>query len=76
MLSIEDDAEDVQHTGSIGCNYYNVDGAQSKRGGAKNIPCIFCGTSLAGRSSSRAFAHILGRAVLKQMRANVGALYQ
>ena len=73
VLSVEDDAEDVEHTGSIIWNYYKVDGAQSKRGGAKNITCIFCDTSLTGCSSSRAFAHILGRAVLAQKKANVGA---
>ena len=34
--------------GLIIWNYYKVDGAQSKRGGAKYIPCIsgFCDTSL------------------------------
>ena len=50
-----------------------MDGAQSKRGGAKNITCIFCDTSLTGCSSSRAFAHILGGAALAQKRPNVGA---
>ena len=73
VLSVEDDAEDVENTGSIIWNYYKIDGAQSKRGGAKNIRCIFCDTYLTGCSSSRAFAHILGRAVLAQKKANVGA---
>ena len=72
VLSIEDDAKVVEHAGSIIWNQ-NVDGAQSKRGGAKNATCIFCDTSLTGCSSSRAFAHILGRAVLAQKKANVGA---
>ena len=30
VLSVEDDAEVVEHTGSIIWNYYKVDGAQSK----------------------------------------------
>ena len=51
VLSVEDDAEVVEHRGSIVWNY-NVDGAQSKRGGAKNITCIFCDTSFTGCSSS------------------------
>ena len=37
VLSIEDDAEDVESKGSDIWHYYQVDGAQSKRGGAKNI---------------------------------------
>ena len=48
-------------------------GAQSNQGGAKNIRCIFCDTSLTGCSSSWAFAHILGRAVLAQKKANIAA---
>ena len=35
--------------------------------------CTFCDTVFTGCSSSRAFAHILGRAVLGQKRASVGA---
>ena len=71
VLSVEDDAEDVEHTGSIIWNYYNGD--QSKWAGAKNIRYIFCDTYLTGCSSSRTFAHILGRAFLAQKTANVGA---
>jgi hypothetical protein len=38
VLSVEEpDAEEAEHTGSIIWNYYKVDGAQSKLGGAKNI---------------------------------------
>ena len=73
---VEDNAEDVEHTGSITWNYCKVDGAQSERGGAspaRNITCTFCDTSLTGCSSSRAFAHVLGKAVLAQKKANVGA---
>ena len=61
VLSAEYDAEHVEKAGSNIRNYYKVDGAQSKRGGAKNIKCIFCDTSLAGR------------AFLVQKKANVGA---
>jgi hypothetical protein len=64
--------EDVEQTGTF-WNYYQIDGVQSKRGGAKNITCTFCDTTFAGCSSTRAFAHILGRAVLGQKRSNVGA---
>ena len=39
-----------------------VDNAQSKQGGAKNIRCIFCNTFLTGR-----------RAVLVQKKAHVGS---
>ncbi len=48
-----------------------VDGVQSKKGGAKNVTCIFCDTFFVGCSSSRAFAHILGRSVLDQKKSNV-----
>ena len=61
VLSVEDYAEDVENTGSNIWNYYKVDGAQSKLGGTKNIRCIFCDSSLTGRT------------VLAQKRANVGA---
>ena len=40
---------------------------------AKNVRCTFCDAAFSRCSSSRAFAHILGRAVLGQKRANVGA---
>jgi hypothetical protein len=53
-------------TGSIIWNYYKIDGAQSKQGGAKNAMCTFCDSSFTGCSTSLAFAHILGRAVLSQ----------
>ena len=64
VLSVEDYAKDVENTGSNIWNYYKVDGAQSKWGGAKNIRCIFCDTLLTGPG---------GRAVLAQKKANVGA---
>jgi hypothetical protein len=67
------DAPDVEQTGSIIWNYYKVDGAQSKQGGAKNAMCTFCDSSFTGCSAFRAFAHILGRAVLGQKKANIGA---
>jgi len=66
------DADAVQ-TGPIIRNYYESDGVQSRRGGAKNITCTFCDTPFTGCSSSRAYAHILGRAVLGQTRPNIGA---
>ena len=65
--------EDVEQTGTSIWNHYQIDGVQSKRGGAKNITCTFCDTTFAGCSSTRTFAHILGRAVLGQKRSNVGA---
>ena len=65
--------EDIEQTGSIIWKYYKIDGAQSKRGGAKNVTCTFCDTVFTGCSSSQAFAHILGRAVLGKQRSNVGA---
>ena len=48
VLSVEDDPKDVEDSGLIIWNYYKVDGAQSKQGGAKYTPCIsgFCDTSL------------------------------
>jgi hypothetical protein len=64
--------EDVEQTGTSIWNYYKIDGVQSKRGGAKNITCTFCDTTFTGCSSTRAFGHILGRAVLGQKRSNVG----
>ena len=42
VLSVVDYAEHVENTGSNIRNYYKVDGAQSKQGGAKNIRCIIC----------------------------------
>ena len=64
---------DIEQTGTIIWNYYKIDGAQSRGGGAKNITCTFCDTSFTGCASTRAFAHILGRAVLGQKRSNIGA---
>ena len=75
VLLVAQDAEDIEATGSIVWNYYKIDGVQSKRGGAKprNVQCTFCDAAFSRCSSSRAFAHILGRAVLGQTRAIVGA---
>ncbi len=66
--------EDVEKTGSLIWNFYKIDGVQSNWGGEKNITCTFssCDTSFTGCSSTRAFAHILGRAVSGQKRPNVG----
>ena len=50
-----------------------MDGAQSKRCGAKNAMCAFCDSSFTGCSTSQAFAHLLGRAVLGQKIANIGS---
>jgi hypothetical protein len=33
--------EDVEQTGTSIWNHYQIDGVQSKRGGAKNITCTF-----------------------------------
>ena len=63
---------DVKQTGTFIWNYY-IDGAHSKRGRAKNITCTFCDTAFTGCSSSRAFAHIIGTAVLGQERSNIEA---
>ena len=62
VFSVEDNVTDVENTGSNIWNYYNIDDAQSKRGGTKNIRCIFCDTSLTEGSN-----------VLAQKKANVGA---
>jgi hypothetical protein len=50
-----------------------MDGAQSKRGCAENAMCAFCDSSFTCCSTSRAFAHLLGRAVLGQKLANIGS---
>ena len=77
LSSQDPDADaDVVQTGPIIWNYYKCDGVQSSRGGAKNITCTSCVTSFTGCSSSRAYAHILGRAVLGQKRPNIGACIQ
>ena len=68
-----DREDEDEPTGSIVWNYFKIDGVQSKRGGAKNVKCIFCDSDLIGCRSSRAFAHILGRPVLDQKKANVKA---
>ncbi len=59
------DVEQTQTTGSIIWNHDEIDGVQSKRGGAKNITYTFCDTAFTG--CSQAFA------VLGEMRLNVGA---
>jgi hypothetical protein len=67
----EREDEDIEPTGPIIWNYFKVSGVQSKSGGAKNVTCNFCDTVFVGCSSSRAFAHILGRPVLGQKKSNV-----
>jgi hypothetical protein len=70
---VEDSArevEDIEPKGPIIWNYFKVAGVQSKSGGAKNVTCNFCDTVFVGCSSSRAFAHILGRPVLGQKKSN------
>ena len=57
----EREDEDIELTGPIIWNYFKVAGVQSKSGGAKNVTCNFGDTVFVGCSSSRAFAHILGR---------------
>ena len=52
-------------------NYFKIAGSHSKHGGAKNATCIFCDNFCSGCSSSRAMAHILGRPVPEQSKANV-----
>ncbi len=63
---------DVEQTGSIIWNYCKFNGVNSTQGGATNITCTVCETTFAECSSSRAFAHILGWAVLRQKRLNIG----
>ncbi len=60
---LEQEDEDGLQKGSIIWNYFKISGVQSKRAGAKNAACIFCVTDVTGCSTSRAFAHILGRPV-------------
>ena len=71
----EREDEDIELTGPIIWNYFKVAGVQSKKGGAKNVTCNFCDTVFVqvGCSSSRAFAHILGRPVLGQKKSNAKA---
>jgi hypothetical protein len=66
----EQEDEDCVQTGSIIWKCYKVDGVQSKKDGEKKVTCIFCDTVFVGCSSSRAFAHILGRSVLEQEKSN------
>ncbi len=66
------DTPDIKQAGPIIWNYYKMDGAQSKRGCAKNAMCAFRDSSFTG-CTSRAFAHLLGRAVLGQKIANIGS---
>ena len=73
VQDLERDDGDIQPRGSIIWNYFKIDGVQSKKGGAKNVTCIFCDHVLIGCSSSRAFAHILGRPVLDQRKSNLKA---
>ncbi len=61
----------VEQTGLIIFNYNKVDGIQSKRGGVKNITCTFCYAAFTG--CSQAFAHILGKAVIRPKQSNIGA---
>ena len=71
-LSSQDPDADgyVEQTGLIILNYNKADGIQSKRGGVKNITCTFCDAAFTG--CSRAFAHILGNAVIGPKRLNIG----
>ena len=74
VLEIEEsneDTDDIDQAGPIIWTYYKIDGYQSRRGGSKNVTCLFCDNNFTGCSTTRAFAHILGRAVLGQKRANV-----
>ena len=64
-LSVEDNAEDVENTGTNTWNYYKIDGAQSKLPGTKNIRCIFCDTFLTE-----------GRAVLVQKKQMLDLVFQ
>ena len=67
------DTPDIKQAGPIIWNYYKMDGAQSKRGCAKNAMCAFCDSSFTDCSTSRMFAHLLGRAVLGKKIANIGS---
>jgi hypothetical protein len=69
----EREDEDIELTGPIIWNYFKVAGVQSKSGGAKNVTCNFCDTVFVGCSSSRAFAHILGKPVLGKKKSNAKA---
>ena len=69
----EREDEDIEPSGPIIWNYFKVAGVQSKSCGAKNVTCNFCDTVFVGCSSSRAFAHILGRPVLGQKKSNAKA---
>ena len=75
MLSVEDDPKDVEDSGLIIWNYYKVDGAQSKQGGAKYIKCLFCETSLTVCSSSWALAHVLVELFLLKIKQMLELVY-
>jgi hypothetical protein len=68
----EDDDEVIEHTGTIIWKYYKSVGFRRKKGGAKNVICIFY-MAFTGGSSSRALTHILGRQVLGQEKSNIKA---
>ncbi len=72
LSSQDPDADgDIERTGLIILIYNKIDGIQSKQGGVKNITCTFCNAAFTG--CSRAFAHILGNAVIGLKRSNIGA---
>jgi hypothetical protein len=66
--------DDVEHAGSIIWNYYKIDGAHSKNGGAKNVTCTFssCDNSFTACSSTRALLISLGE-LFSGKRAHVKA---
>ncbi len=69
VVELED--EDIEIKGKIIWNYLKIAGVQSKRGGTQKVTGIFCDTDLTCCSSSRAYAHSLGRPVLNQKRPKV-----
>ncbi len=71
LVQESEDAEDAEQTEPLIWNYFKVVSVQSRNGGAKNVTCILCDQALAGCSSTRALAHILGRPVLVHLKANV-----
>ena len=59
-----ENAEGAEQTESLIWNYFKFVRVQRRNGEAKNVTCTLCDKALTGCSSSRALAHILGRAVL------------
>ena len=73
QIDLVDDED--QESGQIIWKYFKSFGIQSKKGGVKNVTCMFCDSQMSGCGSSRAYAHLLGRPVLGQSKMGVKACH-